>query len=1402
MNLRNLFYLLAIQLLFCFPIIAQNNTLALNPAPPLGSESSTSSEDEIEAIAQSINRYLQGAGIRISALDTEVSGTERKVSGKVSLFGFDNLTLSGALSSKLKVKNLSIVFPAAASIDLAKFSKMLGNADLSDFLPAGFPINTGLSIQQLNLDFENNGRTIQQFKADFEVGGYSIPGFDAVALEGMDLSFDIESPTRSARKVGGNITGRGRLGALPVSIAAQLSSNPSDIAFVSTIENINLQTVLTSFVDNAEVNAFLDIVPDIFKEITLNTLQAEVQPATGLFKGVGNSTLGSIEMQLTAPRGNKKAVMCLGIAPPPSFKFSEISGALIALDSLDFSGSAFIMSTGEIASYTSSLSALASQPELRVSKGFNMYSSIAFGEDIADLLKVNQLNLSGWINETFTAISMDAALDLDLQFSEDVKMSEIKFGMRLTPTVPLLFSISGMMEVKMGTDRLGFNAAFEMAPIDQQMRGQFFMQALKRQRGEELFELIDEFGNPVPPEWAEPFGIPGIGLRRLGASAGIDLKLAPVFLNEVGFTAAARLGTVPNTSKHVQADGTIVVNISNPTRSVLEVDIKNMTILALIEAFVEDHGIQDGPIKDFLGSGLEDSHLLVVPVDGLEFFGKRYSKGIAAGATMNFGGYKVYSDFSLSKSGVSGYGSLDPINWGNGQFVLSGRTGDRPEMRLKLMKGQAPEVYVDGIVNLLGISSETTMSIDNTGFELITVGKIFDEFEAVIEAKGKAFTQEGSGLYLRAALRNDLVSRLNQEVTKGIEQATISVQNQLQQNRRDLLQARADLVKIDQRIAVKAAQVASRREADLQAMRNEALRARREQKAALDFHKKNIRTLTRWINEKGDWPWELAEKVVLYNRIAYHQSMIEVAKPIYDSYDQTVNELANIGEDFPIDIELSDLYIEKAAKETYLETALLTVDVVENVSVSTLEAANFIMDNALGGIFDIKSAEFEGNLGFNDNYHIKVNFNVTFAKAPYHFDAYIDFKNPEASIGKIVQDLLTGNLLKQGFKETFSSELEQKKGALALKSAPVGLDKIERTPPNVYMVTVETMPDVDAGSMSTFLVDIYGNNNNRPIKNLALSKDFFTGFQPGTAVTFPLQTYRDIGEVQKIIVRPASGSVDNLKIKGISVASSLNDKKVHAECSNCNVTSSKTLSFDGKSYKDYLLTISTNNTALGGTDSDIFVQLEGTKGRSPRVQVSKMWTGEGMERGTLTKIPLSFEDIGEVKKVYLSGGTAFSPWVFGGVTVTDEAGNVSLNYCNCFMKGETKPLPLRKPGYFEDYYVEIKTSNGLFDGTSTVADVFFSIRGTNGMSNRLSGTSFLQSRPGVFGEQVYQKGVLAKGTFTDRKIGNIQGIKIKNTNIIDNWVVESITIRKGNEVYQYKGRKEVWDEYIPLRRIQ
>ncbi len=1397
------------------------------PFQPLFSQMANPIDDKVKT---ALSLFVPASELSVTGLQVVNNADGSKTAkGNISIFHSNAVGMEGVLSADTKVKSLKLTFPASFAIDIEQLNGFFGGPSLKKSLPAGFPTSTGLTLQSMEMNFESNGTTLEVFKVNLGVVKYEILGLKGFSIEQVGLEISANKPTKPERSLSGTLSGNGQIGAFPLTLSSTLSTDPADISFTGRINAISIATILNSFVDGAEATTMLGLIPEVFKSASIDTLTLSINPATKTFKGLGNTSFGTMELQVRGASGGKKPSMQLGVAPPASFKFADVAPILAPLDGIELSRTAFIVSTLADDELSTELPGLEDQKGSLV-KGVNMFSTIKFEPDLAKMMKADELNLQGFISENGSSAGMSAALGLNLDFSSSVSLKKVMFSTIVRSSVPVIeFGISGLLEAMVGKDRLSFQAGVKCNPFELKFSGDIFMQALKKENSAEVLATIGADDKSEPPEWTEPFGIPGFGLNKLGGSAGIDVKFVPIFLNKLGFLAQARLGTVADRSKHIRGALITVVDVTNPANSLFQMNLTNLKILSIIEAFQENPPIS-GILRTMLDVGLDSGKVLVVPTDGIVAFGKTYTRGISFSAGISIAGLKGRMDFSLNDEGITGSGSIDPINLGDGVFKVEGRNTDRPQVNFKLMKNSFPELLIDGKATLLGISSETFISFNADTFEFITAGKFLNLFEAIIEVKGTSFNQVNNpGFRIRASLRNDLVAELNRLATQAIDDASKSTKETLMASRKELEDARVLYTEVDGRLQQRMAEITSRREADLRRMREEAQRSMNEKQSVINYHQGNINSINAKLVDmyaNASWwkPWTYAAIAVQESAKLFHQTAIETEHLAYAGYSETVKGLATLGDNFPKEIEQTDLFIERGAKFAAVETAIAGVDVADGVSQVGLSAAKAIVDGALGGIVDIRTAEIELNLGLENKNTFMVGFNITFLKSPYNFKAAIDFNNLAGSAATLGKDIVSGTLLKPGFSSTFGADLEAKKklvkmptGAIAntltTESKIITYEGNELPPPPppvfTYTVTVETADSLNAGSAARFEVSILGANGN--LMHLPLAKELFSAFQPGSKKTFSFYSNQNIGKIQRISIKPIESTLtDNLIVSGIGVSSSIDPMYQFSVCPSCDINSSsfaKTLGFDGRAYTDYSLLISTRNVKDAGTDEDIRVKLIGEKGESEEILLN-VWAKENaFEKNTVDQYNISIPEIGALKSVFDSARHKVSPltdmWGFGGITVRSANGTVQSAYCNCEMTNSFRTLPLESPNDFAELKVKVKT----LDETSAGTDATISMIILDDKNNNLSGNLELHkiitstSTTGfefIFGDDVlinlFERGQTDLGFITTKKFGCIKTIRLKNTptlGIPDEWNMEFIELKIGEKLFRTKSGLQI-----------
>jgi hypothetical protein len=150
----------------------------------------------------------------------------------------------------------------------------MSGRSLNSFLPKSFPLNTGISIKDFSLEFDDPGDSLSKFSLNFGIGSYVIDGFNGFAINGIAIGFTLDKPTSPEHKATVTVSGDGKIGAVPINITANMSSEPDDLLFTFTATGINISSLLNGFMSESRANSLLKFIPDLFKSKQIDNLTA------------------------------------------------------------------------------------------------------------------------------------------------------------------------------------------------------------------------------------------------------------------------------------------------------------------------------------------------------------------------------------------------------------------------------------------------------------------------------------------------------------------------------------------------------------------------------------------------------------------------------------------------------------------------------------------------------------------------------------------------------------------------------------------------------------------------------------------------------------------------------------------------------------------------------------------------------------------------------------------------------------------------------------------------------------------------------------------------------------------------------------------------------------------------
>ena len=672
--------------------------------------------------------------------------------------------------------------------------------------------NSEIAKAIVDEDIDISKNTILAIEAKFELGDNPDPdNATKLTLATGNISLDRSKKPKEILK--------------ELELKLKLENVPVPVAF--TVDS--LMKVLLSPADYAAWQAspqFLKNIQFDRYEIILKLAKKQMHVIQELADASGNKSLGGFEaifkiteekIPNTGSNTQKKQVkskrnILVALTPPDDsddFFVSHLGADFSSLDQLDLTNSGIIFSNFPDATevHLKNLQVHgekvdADKSKLKVTAGIQVYADIKFqpvaeGEDdptreqvIQQIIDPNQdserFTLVGFIAKDLTAYQLKIGVHfpppgLSLTGKKkDIMLRAIQLGMILDlKTTYIGFQLAGLLDFhiknKAKTDHLQFMTALEIGALigiqTATLKGQFQLSAIKAP-GEKDFEQKEGMPLPPPPVWKEAFGVPGLGLRQLGA----DLEIGVTFstgipapsLQAFGFNADLQLGTVPG--EEVTGLTILDLDVKKPTESQVAVALEDFTVVDIIEAFDDQKTFNlQGPLRELLSSGPEAASILIDPKGGT----------FAFSTTLRLGEILVNAGFSLDPTGISVSGSVTPITLKIPEtdfllFSLEGRTSPNPYFSLDLdfTNPLEAKAALDAKIKLLGgtAAAEATVFITPTQLQIEATLQLFgDAFMADIEIIGAAISPDGSGMYVKAGLTNDVLSDLSTALQKGLE---------------------------------------------------------------------------------------------------------------------------------------------------------------------------------------------------------------------------------------------------------------------------------------------------------------------------------------------------------------------------------------------------------------------------------------------------------------------------------------------------------------------------------------------------------------------------------------------------------------------------------------------------------
>ncbi|MBK7870230.1 MAG: RICIN domain-containing protein [Saprospiraceae bacterium] len=902
------------------------------------------------------------------------------LAGTASLFGIQNIGIQAAIGNTLI--EITNTFPAGASQQIR-----ISGQNLADWLPDF--LRNKLDLTQIQMQFypKENNRLVLNAMLGQPSGG-ALVEYNGFAISQPALTFSLArtgGPTPSTTAtaaLGGNL----KLGVLDFDLAATANTN-REWAFIGTLNQLKVTDLIHNI--GSHLNLTMPPMPSVIENFTIQQASLALDSDRSVrFKGACD--LGKVEAFFSKQTGQATDFL-LGFAPNADYKLAKISSALKPIDDLGLSDLALVYSaTAEKIEQELELLNEMQLGSQTVKAGLTLMGGFELPANLPGMSQTGKVIMRANLPPSLTAApSLQAVMQFNgLQLGSDFRINES--FLQLAP-MDLSFGAGLSLGAKLDGNWINFTGLGDIA-------------------------APATFGLVVFMEegsiWKNPFGVKGVEISNLGLDIGADV-LSPIPRPKLGVSGALKVGPF-------QGFGAGMLDTGNPINSLISLKLNQMGMQQFVNAFTSvqvQREINKLPaqLRDF---GLNNAELTIIPKT-TEMAGRTYTQGLRVAGRANIAGLGARLDVNAGfDSGYKGDAAVSPIIIKEGNTVIFQLTGnnaaDSARMAIDMTYGnflqpKNPFYLIDGKVGLLGMSNQTKVEINKDGVYFYNKGKLFGKFEAELDAKGGNFN-DVKGFYIRAAMKNELIQYLNQQATGEIDKATKASQNEYRKAIRALEDAKADL-KRKQDALDRAIRIKNEKDSELA-------------KAWDKVPKELCKTVNYGLGKKKfcipvpthSIPDKVCKKFPVVGNICVPMPSHNNLKTLIGNAEKAARDAA---------AEVTSSKTSRDIAQGTLTAAQGVVDGWEKVSTGSMKAAKWIVDKGLGGVIDVRSAEFAGQLDILKGGNVSMKANVKFLDNGYNAGFTFNFNDP-LSGAKALADMLLKDRAPKGYAPEFGSQIGQK----------------------------------------------------------------------------------------------------------------------------------------------------------------------------------------------------------------------------------------------------------------------------------------------------------------------------------------------------------------------------------------
>jgi hypothetical protein len=879
-----------------------------------------------------------------------------KIAGTASIFNVQEVVV--ALTFSQSLREISLDFPAGVTNQVE-----VSGLKISDWIPD--LMKDKLDLTQILLQFYPQEENRLVLSATLtQPSGKPLVELSGFAIKEPGLTFGLARSGGVTKKILGSalLSAQLVLGELVFDFAGSADTD-RNWSLEASIEELTIVPLLRNVA--SALGMTMPPLPEPLEKFSITETSLKLNSDRSI-KLKGACDFGRAEFYFAKNTGQPSNFL-FALAPNTDYKLEQLSSFLAPIDKLGLKDLALV--------YASNLEQVEQELDIIADMGLGSPTvkpglTLMGGFDLPDDLpgvseKGSVLMRANFPPGLASTPNLQAAVNFKgLQLGDNFKINEA--FLQLTPA-DLSFGAGLSVGLKLDNNWVNFTGMGEIAAP----------------ATVGLVVFMEE-GNV----WNEPFGLKGVAVADLGLDFGANLATA-IPTPRIGVSGSLKIGPF-------EGSGAGMLDVGTPQNSLISLKMNSLGLQQFLDAFSSpsvkaSFNSLPSHLRNF---GLKDAELTIIPKTTV-MAGRTYNQGLRLAATTTIAGLGSRFDINASfDKGFSGVAAVAPIILKEGNlsiFELSGnRLSDSARMAINMtieniVRPTTPLYLVDGKLTILGITSQTKIEVNRSGVYFFTKGKIFNKFEAFIEARGGSFN-DVKGLDIRAAMKNDLIVYLNREATSAIDQATKASQDRYRNAKNSLAEAEAYLRNTQKDVDAFNAQ---------KAKVDAAVREVNSLKSRMDAAQRACK--------RGD-----VGKCIEFGGL---KTAHTTAVGVLNGYRATLDALSRA-----VDWSKRNIAANTVA------ASRIVLNEFDKATTGSMKAAKWIVDKGLGGVLDVRSAEFAGKLDLLKGGNVSMKANVKFMNEDFNASFAFSFPDP-LTAAKALGNLLVNDQAPKGVAPTFGGQI-------------------------------------------------------------------------------------------------------------------------------------------------------------------------------------------------------------------------------------------------------------------------------------------------------------------------------------------------------------------------------------------